>query len=216
MSGRFQLDDVASAQIHASCRRRHTAHREKDDEYTAHVDKTCVCVGKESYIEVTLNVEQESDDVVEVVIKGDGPTFKDGTKKKTLECKTQVKRFDIKAGNKPGCFTVCVGTKTFKKAIRVVRATGTFRGGPGQEFSKDNRAKRVLGARDKKLGVGRPPLINSLVRWECWRLAERDASVNRTTDYTSGGSRSSFLIIRTSWTVTEPWPMYASASAEPS
>ena len=106
-------------------------------------------------MEVTINAKVDTSDPIPVVIKGNGPSFADGSFTKTVPCTSGVYKFDIKANAKAGCYSVCVGPTNFPRRIRVIEAVATFRANPNDTFSADNNFPGKNGCADNGLGVGR-------------------------------------------------------------
>ncbi len=127
-------------------------------QFTAEVKTQCLCVGDDDgKLIVTITAKNPDNSPIEVRIEGNGPTFEDGTRMRTIPCKKDTHTFPIKANQTPGCFNLTVGGITFEKRIRVVKITPEFRN--TGTFSPDNMSalKQRFLRSDPNLGVGTNP-----------------------------------------------------------
>ncbi|MFG0316452.1 MAG: hypothetical protein ACF8XB_04205, partial [Planctomycetota bacterium JB042] len=123
--------------------------------FTANVDETTFGVGRQSTMNVSVKVLKDgpSPQTVTVTIAGDGPTFADGTRTKTVPCQSGDTPFPILAGTKPGCYDVVVAGRVRSAKIHVLKATPTFR--TAGLMSTDNTCElKKSGGIDFKLGPG--------------------------------------------------------------
>ena len=121
--------------------------------WAGNVDHTYVGVGRESFMRVTINDygSPVPENLLTVTIEGNGPTFKDGSVTKTVPQVKGTTKFDLKAGDKPGCYTVRIENRSLASRINVIRVTPTFN--PGPVVSSDNECAHKDEAADLKLGA---------------------------------------------------------------
>ncbi|MEQ8766812.1 MAG: hypothetical protein RL885_23060 [Planctomycetota bacterium] len=122
-------------------------------DFSVRVVETCTATDRDSVLYFYLGKPGTQVGNLDVVIHGNGPTFEDGTRTKTIPCLKDSHCFPIKAGSKVGKYHVSVGGKIFKDRIKVFRVTHVFR--TNGTISPDNKFRLRRRMKDQGLGVAR-------------------------------------------------------------